>query len=516
VQVRPLLPGAGPHKVLVTSRHTLAGLGARLVDVTILDEDAAVTLLDAALRAARPGDDRITADPTAAMRLAGACGGLPLALQIVAALLIVDPTLMTCELAAQLSEERERLDRLRYDDGNGQAGMSVAAAFELSYRRLDETQSRVFRLLPVNPGPDVSAAATSALADLPLSQVRHVLAGLAQAHLAETVPGAPSRCRMHNLVRLYATRLSDEHAEGDGREQARDRLLGYYLETASAADDHLRALPGMTVRKRFTARDDALAWLDGERASLVTAPAMAAAAGRDQAALLLPLVLATYLDRRRRFDDSLAVAAVGLSAARRLADPRSEGSALDNLGNALRQVRRFEEAIIACQGAAALFRQTGDRHREAMALINLGNALLEVRRFEEAITACQGAAALFRQTGDRYREVGALNNLGNALREIGQFDEAITACQEAAAFYRQTGERHREAMALNSLGNALQRGVPVRRGHHRLPGSRRALPPDRRPPPRGHVAEQPRRRPVWDWPVRRGHHRVPGRRRHLP
>jgi hypothetical protein len=53
-QVRPLLPGAGPHKVLVTSRHTLAGLGARLVDVTVLDDAAAIDLLDIALRAARP------------------------------------------------------------------------------------------------------------------------------------------------------------------------------------------------------------------------------------------------------------------------------------------------------------------------------------------------------------------------------------------------------------------------------------------------------------------------------
>ena len=69
-QVRPLLPGTGPHKVLVTSRHTLAGLDARLVDVTVLDEEAAIDLLDAALRAARPADDRITGDHDAARRLA--------------------------------------------------------------------------------------------------------------------------------------------------------------------------------------------------------------------------------------------------------------------------------------------------------------------------------------------------------------------------------------------------------------------------------------------------------------
>jgi hypothetical protein len=56
------------------------------------------------------------------------------------------------ELAGELSGEKDRLARLRYDDGGGQGGPSVAAAFELSCWRLDETSARVFRLLPVNPG----------------------------------------------------------------------------------------------------------------------------------------------------------------------------------------------------------------------------------------------------------------------------------------------------------------------------------------------------------------------------
>ncbi len=150
-QVKLLIPGTGRHKVLVTSRNTLAALGARLVDVTVLDEEDTLILLDRALRVARPDDERITADRQAALRLAQACGGLPLALQITAALLKTDPVLSVAELADGLALESERLERLRYDDGSGTAAPSVAAAFELSYRRLDDAPARLFRLLPVNP-----------------------------------------------------------------------------------------------------------------------------------------------------------------------------------------------------------------------------------------------------------------------------------------------------------------------------------------------------------------------------
>ena len=58
---------------------------------TILDEDGSVELLETALPTARPDDDRISGDPEAAGRLARVCGGLPLALQITAALLKADP-----------------------------------------------------------------------------------------------------------------------------------------------------------------------------------------------------------------------------------------------------------------------------------------------------------------------------------------------------------------------------------------------------------------------------------------
>jgi hypothetical protein len=166
-QVRLLIPGPGPHRVIITSRHTLAGLGARLLDLTVLDPAAAIALLNKVVRAARPDDDRISGDPAAAGRLAGACAGLPLALQISAALLVVDPALTAAELADDMDDEVRRLGMLRYDDGSGVSAPSVAAAFELSYRQLDEDAARLFRLLPADPGPDVSTEAAAALAGRP-------------------------------------------------------------------------------------------------------------------------------------------------------------------------------------------------------------------------------------------------------------------------------------------------------------------------------------------------------------
>jgi tetratricopeptide (TPR) repeat protein len=372
-------------------------------------------------------------------------------LQIVGALLKADAVLSTAELAGQLTSENGRLAALRYDDGSGQGAPSVMAAFELSYCRLDETAARVFRLLAASPGPDISTDSTAELAGLPVPDVRRVLAGLATAHLVEVAPGKPGRWRMHDLVRLYAIQLSEEHAEADGREEARDRLLGHYLHMADAADDHLRALPGMPVPTVFADREAAMDWLDGERASLVATIRMAADTGRDEPALRLPLLLVEYLDWRRRFGDMQVTAAISLDAARRLGDRHHEAIALQHLGDALRKAGRLEEAITAHQQELEICRETGDRHGEGRTLDNLGGALREAGRLDEAITAYQDAAALFRETGDRHREGRARASLGAALRETRQFEESITAYQEAAAIFRETGDQDSERIVLDTL-----------------------------------------------------------------
>ncbi|MGO4429571.1 regulator, partial [Streptomyces sp. MCAF7] len=87
-QVRPLLPGGLPHKVLVTSRHTLADLGARQCDLDVLTEVEAGSVVESAVRTAFPDDERPDAGEVA--ELVRICGRLPLALRIVGAILVRD------------------------------------------------------------------------------------------------------------------------------------------------------------------------------------------------------------------------------------------------------------------------------------------------------------------------------------------------------------------------------------------------------------------------------------------
>jgi tetratricopeptide (TPR) repeat protein len=428
-QVRMLLPGPGPHRVMITSRHTLAGLGARQLDVPVLDRAAAVSLLDKVVRAARPDDDRISSQPDAAGRTAELCGGLPLALQITAALLAADPVLTAVELAGRLDDEAHRLDTLRYDVGSGSSVPSVAAAFELSYRQLGEDAARLFRLLPAAPGPDVSSAALAELADWPAERARDVIRRLARAHLLEPVGGGRDRWRMHDLLRAYAGQLPS--ATADEREQAFGRVLAWYLRYAAAADQHMRALAGEPVPAEFVSRDAALDWLDAERPGLIAAVTMAAGTGRHQEAVRLALSMSEYLERRRRFDDLMTVLAISRDAARRQGDRATVAAALSNLGGALRAARRSEEAISAYQDSAAIYRETKNQHGEGTSLNNLGLALEEVGRFEEAVSAHQDAAAISRKIGDRHAEGIALTNLDSALQKLRQVESTKAALQQA-------------------------------------------------------------------------------------
>ncbi|MEV4894652.1 NB-ARC domain-containing protein [Nonomuraea sp. NPDC055795] len=201
--VRPLLPGGTGCLVIVTSRNQLPGLIAAGAAPVVLDP-----LPDADARqllTGRLGAVRVDAEPQAVTEIAALCGGLPLALCIMAARAATHRGFSLGALAAELRATGGRLDALSGHD----AFADLRGVFSWSYRILSAAAARMFRLLSLHPDHDIGVPAAAGLAGLPARQAHRLLTELHHAHLlAEPAPG---RYRQHGLLRAYAAELTETH-----------------------------------------------------------------------------------------------------------------------------------------------------------------------------------------------------------------------------------------------------------------------------------------------------------------
>ena len=253
-QIRPLLPGSPGCLVIVTSRNELRGLivteGAHPVDLDLLSTAEARQLLSR-----RAGESRVLAELPAADDIIALCARLPLALMLVAARAAAHPGFRLAALAAELREAGGSLDAF---SGQDQA-TNVRAVFAWSYLRLSTPARRLFRLLGLHYGPDISTPAVASLAGMAREQIRPALAELARAHLVtERVPG---RFAFHDLLRAYATELAGAHDSDDYRRAARRRMLDHYLHSAYRADELLSQFRD----RPFTLADAEAGWYRSAR-----------------------------------------------------------------------------------------------------------------------------------------------------------------------------------------------------------------------------------------------------------
>ncbi|WP_435811178.1 BTAD domain-containing putative transcriptional regulator [Streptomyces ossamyceticus] len=225
-QVRPLLPAGPGSLTLVTSRLALSGLTASGAHPLHL---ALPSAADAgAVLARRVGHDRTGAEPGAAAEIVARCARLPLALAVVAARAAGRPDFPLSAIAAELRHEGDCLDA--FADTGGVPGLRTA--FAPSYRRLPPENARLFRLLSLRPGPDLTPRAAAALADLPQRRTRLLLDELTDAHLV--TEHAPGRYVQHTLLRLYAAELTAEYDSPAERRAALHRLRTH----AATVPDH--------------------------------------------------------------------------------------------------------------------------------------------------------------------------------------------------------------------------------------------------------------------------------------
>ncbi|MFF7253081.1 ATP-binding protein [Streptomyces microflavus] len=451
-QARPLLSADSRVPVLVTSRHTLTGLNnARMHDLAVLAPASAVELLRRDLRQARgPDDSRVDDDPESAQSIAHLCGHLPLALRIVAALLADLPSRPLASMVKALGDARNRLQRLSRGD------LAVRTAFELSYHHLSDDQARLFRLLPINPGPDISTESAGRLADLPSEEAEVLLGALARAHLVEPHAKNYGRWRLHDLLRLYANEECTLREQSHERRSAASRLLDHYLAVAKAAGTHVDVDTKASARSPlFSDRDAALRWLDGEWHSLLAAALAAPALERPDILVGLHYALIHYLSWRRHWGEYEELSQASLEVARSSRFPQlrsQELTFLNNLGLAQLELRRLDDAVSSYRACLEQARLVADTDSMAMALSNLGRAYEELHEPEKAVEVLQQALTLTPPNGNLRARGMTYTNLGRALLRLRRFDEAAEAFTEDIIICQAVGDLSGEAIACNNLG----------------------------------------------------------------
>jgi len=459
-QVRPLLPGSPGCMAIVTSRRQLTGLAAaedaRLLSLDMLTDAEARELL-----AHRLGEQRMAGEPDAVTGLVSLCAGLPLALAVTAARAAARPGFRLAALAAELRDERTRLDVL----DAGDPSTSVQAVFSWSYQHLAPAAARMFRLLGLYPGGDITPLAAASLAGHPADQARELLRLLArESLLAEPVPG---RFAFHDLLRAYAARQCQAKDSENDRRAALTRLFDYYLAAAGAAMDTLAPAeqhrrpaipPHAAPLPPLDAPAAARAWLDAERANLVAVAGHAATHGWPSHTIRLAATLYRYyLDIGGHLSDALATHAYALHAARESRNRAAQADALRSHAVVDQRQGRYGQAASQLRQSLAIHRELGDRDGQARTLANLGACLWGQGRYQSSADHFRQALDLHRKLGDRFGQAVNLDNLGSVLCRQGRYELAADHHRQALVLCRELGDRHGEACALDNLGAVLCR-----------------------------------------------------------
>lgn len=463
-QVRPLLPGAPGCPVLVTSRDQLAGLvaldGAVPLTLDLLTRDEAHDLL---IR--RLGRCRVAREQAEVDKLIEACVRLPLALNIAAAQVALHPNQPLAGFVGELCDTHRRLDALSID----QAAADVRVVFSWSYHALTPESARVFRLLGVHPGPDISLLAAAALAGHDPDTTRRALAELNRAHLINE--SSPGRYILHDLLRAYATEQTHAHDDVAERQAALRRLVDFYTHTAHDAshylDPHRPPLaqldpPASGCRpQQLPDHAAALAWFDTEHACLLAAQHSATDLGRHQAAWNLAWFLDAFHHRRGHRHDQLAVWRAGLAAAEHLPDPSARTRAHVLLGEAYANLGRHEEAIEQLHQALAFAEQHHDHIAQARAQHSLALAWGQQGDDARALEHAAQALPLYRALANPAWEANALNLVGWYAARVGAYDQAREHCQASLTLRYRHHDPYGEANTLDSLGY-----IDHHTGHH--------------------------------------------------
>lgn len=457
-QIRPLLPGTAGSLVLITSRRHLTALeDARAISLEALSPDDGGSLL--ATLAGRNNLDAGDADVTEISRLSG---HLPLAIGMLARQLYHHPVWTARDLAANLASAKDRLRLMRAEN------VSVAAAFDLSYRDLSADQQRLFRRIGLHAGPDIDGYVAAALDGIEPDLARRQLDDLYDHYLLrETAPG---RYECHDLLREHARGLAEADPAAE-RTAAVDRVLGYYLHTAREADRFLARRASAPTSSfdvaapahapRLASRDEAVSWMESERLNLGAVAVYSDAHGQSGYSAAIAAAMHGFLRNQGHWGQARILHRAAVDSARRTSDRLAEAGALTDLGTFQLDTGDSTAAIASHERALALHRELGNRLGEANALNHLGDALRVTREYGAALARYDTAVELHRALGNKLGEANSHRGIGAAAKATGDYKTAAERYDAALRLFNELGNVAGEVRILNHMGSlAYASGAP--------------------------------------------------------
>ncbi|GIF77856.1 ATP-binding protein [Asanoa siamensis] len=460
-QVEPLLPPEGV-ATIITSRLRLTGLsGAVTVDLRPLSHGDSIELLRQVA-----GTSRVQAEQQAADALVAACGGLPLAVRVVAARLAARPHWTLRHLGDRLADERGRLDELRHGD------LSVRPTLQVTYRALSPTAARAFALLGalcavgIRTVPEWTVAA---LLDRGAADASAAVEELLDARLLESAGldqvGA-QRYGFHEITRLYALERREAEISDADWAAAFVRAAAGWLGLARLAraglqcerfhlDDATAAGGDVDPTAATTAGSHAVEWFESERDSLIALVGACRTARRADLARGLAACTAEFFELRGYYDDWQRTMRAALDASRDAGDRRAEAAMLRGLGTCLVECDQRDEAESSLRAARELAEAVGDAAGMAMAGKDLGYLLGLSGRLDEAEDELRAAVDDLDRAGRIPVKALAMTHLAWVLRERGAAAEAIETARSALMTARRAADRFALAYASRGLAGAL-------------------------------------------------------------
>ncbi|WAL68225.1 tetratricopeptide repeat protein [Amycolatopsis cynarae] len=456
--LRPLLLPLSPALVVATSRHRLTGLAGRHgvlhFSVSPLDRRQSAELL-----AVRIGE-RADSDPHSVARLAQLCGGLPMALQLVAHHIDLHQGTPLARFAEELKDRNRLLDI--GDDGDDPPA-SLRAALSTSLEALPEEARQLFEMLGLVPLPEIGSPAAAALMGTPPARAQHALDILASAHLIQPV-ATPGRYRLHDLLRAFARQLSSRMEE-DVKAQAESRLLSYFLHASYAADRALfpfRAPVPMLARcddvhmPDFADSDSAIAWLLREREVFMTLIPWAAQRKHWDYAWRLPHNLYGAYRRYGHYENLSFLYQTAIEAAEAIGDRDGEGASRNDLGLILAALEERGKSVRQFQLAASLARETGELSKVATTLLHLGKAEAQSGNHDQAMTHYREALRLAESTNAIALEASILDALGRSHHATDHHGAALEAFGRSLRIRRALGNWHGQTQTLAEVADCFR------------------------------------------------------------